>query len=140
LFFEGYYKNYYIKICPVCKQSNTKLYINYDIIEALYTFENKDDEDMEKRLTADYFLGYLIFENHRVCYVARDCKNPNFEDNLNGLIGVLKRENLMPLAQEEWANTYGEKIKKLQEQNIKSRTIQIVKISKILDIKYIKKR
>jgi hypothetical protein len=65
-------------------------------------------------LTGNYFLGELFFQNHCVGYIPKDWKNPDFKNNLDGLISILIREDLKPFSKENWENTFGKELK-LQE-------------------------
>ena len=137
LFFEGTYKEYFIRVLPMSELQNARKKIEYDIIEAYYTFDMEDNE--EKKTTVNYFLGELHFSNHCVGFLPKDWENPDFQNNLDGLISILRRENLKPFSKEDWENSFGKKLKVQQEKDEKARTKQIVKIGKLLDIKYIKK-
>jgi len=136
LFFEGTYKDYFIRVLPMSKWQNARKEIEYDIIEAYYTF---DTEKNEENLTGNYFLGELHFSNHCVGFLPKDWKNPDFKNNFDGLISILKREDLKPFSKEDWENSFGKELKEQQEKDEKARTKQVVKVGKLLDIKYIKK-
>jgi hypothetical protein len=139
LFFEGTYKEYFFRILPMSTRHKRKE-IEYDIIEAYYTFDLEDDnEEKEKNLTGEWFLGELHFSNYCVGFLPKDWQNPDFKANLDGLISIFKRENLKPFSKDEWENSFGKKLKEQQEKEEKARTKQVVKIGKLLDIKYIKK-
>ena len=136
LFFEGTYKEYFIRVLPMSKWQNARKEIEYDIIEAYYTF---DTEKNEENLTGIYFLGELHFSNHCVGFLPKDWKNPDFKNNFDGLISILKREDLKPFSKEDWENSFGKELKEQQEKDKKARTKQVVKAEKLLEIKYIKK-
>ena len=121
------------------KWQNARKEIEYDIIEAFYTLDLENSEEREEHLTGNYFLGELHFSNHCVGYLPKDWRNPDFKNNLDGLISILKRENLKPFSKEDWENSFGKKLKEQQEKDKKARTKQVVKMGKLLDIKYIKK-
>jgi len=140
LFFEGTYKEYFIRILPTTKWYNARKEIEYDIIEAYYTFDSENNEKKEEYLTGNYFLGELHFSNHCVGFLPKDWINPNFKNNLDGLVSVFKRENLKPFSKEEWENSFGKELKEQQEKDKKARTKQIIKIGKLLDVKYIKNK
>jgi hypothetical protein len=139
LFFEGTYRGYFVRILPMRKWQRTKKDVEYDIIEAYYTFDPENNEKKESRLTGKYYMGKLYFSNHCVAYIPDDWKNPDFKDNLDGLTGVLKREELKPFSKEEWENSFGKELKEQEKKEEKARTRQIIKIGKLIDIKYIKK-
>lgn len=140
LFFEGMYKEYFIRVFPMSERQNTRKEVEYDIIEAYYTFDSEEDDDKkEKNLTGSYFLGELYFSNHCVGYIPNDWNNPDFKNNLDELINILRRENLKPLSKEDWEDSFGKELKELQKKDEKARTKQVVKIGKLLDIKYIRK-
>ncbi len=109
LFFENTYKEYFIRILPMTKWQNPRKKIEYDIIEAYYTFPA--EEDKEDSLTGNYFLGKLYFSNHCVGFIPKDWMNPNFKNNLDGLISILKRENLKPFSKKDWESSFGKKLK-----------------------------
>ncbi|OAV71471.1 hypothetical protein Barb4_00626 [Bacteroidales bacterium Barb4] len=138
LFLEGVYQGYYIRITQIIERQIKKKDTKYDIIEAFYTFESNSNKGREEFLTGNYFIGYLYFSNHCVGYRPRDWKNPNFKENLNGLISILKRENLRPFSAADWVNSYGKALKELRDKEEESRTKHI-KIWK-LDIKHIKNK
>jgi hypothetical protein len=139
LFFEGTYKEYFIRILPMRKWLNARKEIEYDIVEAYYTFDLDNNGEKEKNLTGVYFLGELHFSNHCVGYIPKDWENPNFKNNLDGLISILKRENLKPFSKEEWESSFGKGLKEQQEKDEKARPKQVVKTGKLLDVKYKKK-
>ena len=122
------------------KWQNARKEIEYDIIEAYYTFGLEKDEKKEENLSGVYFLGELHFSNHCVGYYPKDWRNPDFKENLDGLISILKRENLKPFSKEDWDNSFGKKLKEQNEKDEKDRTKQVIKIGKLLDVKYIKKK
>jgi hypothetical protein len=49
----------------------------------------------------------------------------------------MKREDLKPFTKEEWENSFGKNLKEQKEKDEKARTKQIIKIRKLLDVKYI---
>jgi hypothetical protein len=136
LFFEGIYKEYFIRVLPMTSKRKKKD-IEYDVIEAYYTFNSENYE--EEYLTGNYFWGELYFSNHCVGFLPKDWKNPDFKENLDGLISILKRENLNPLSKEEWENSFGKALKEQREKEERSRTKQIIKIGKF-EVKYIKNK
>lgn len=119
LFWEGSYKGYFIRVLPNEIHKKWGRNIEYDLIEAYYTFDLYDPEEHKKRafdLSGDrYFIGRLIFANHCVGLIPRDWKNPDFKENLDGLIAVLKRENLKPLSKKDWENSFGKELKLQKE-------------------------
>ena len=119
LFFEGTYKEYFIRVLPMSKWQNTRKKIEYDIIEAYYTFDSEDNR--EKNLTGNYFVGELHFSNHCVGFLPKDWKNPDFKNNLDGLISILRREDLKPFSKEDWENSFGKELKEQQEKDEKVR-------------------
>lgn len=111
LFFEGIYKGFFFRVLPMAKwvekgRSRGKD-IEYIYIESFYT-SDKDviDSDREARMCGDYFCGNLQFVNHCAGLLPKDWDNPDFKENFEGLINILKRENLIPLMKEDWENTY----------------------------------
>lgn len=125
LFLEGIYKDFSIKVLPNQTQKKPHKIIEYDIIEAFYTFDSDEREENEKRENElsndDYFVGKLIFANHCVGFVPRDWKSPDFEENLNGLINVLRRENLKPFSKEGWENSFGKELKLQREKRFQQK-------------------
>jgi len=140
LFFEGTYKEYFIRVLPMSKWLSARKEIKYDVIQAYYNFDSDDNEGKEKSLTGNYFLGELYFSNHCVGFCPKDWENPDFKNNFEGLISILKREDLKPFSKEDWENSFGKALKEQQEKGEKARTKQVVKVGKLLDIKYIKKK
>lgn len=138
LYFEGIYKDYHFRVLPMTEWQERKKDIEYVIIEAFYTFDKGQiDSEKEKNLSGNYFLGQLHFANHCVGFVPKDWELPNFKENFDGLIGILKREKLMPFSRLEWEEIFGKKLKEEEIKEEKSRTKQILKIGK-LDLKYVK--
>jgi hypothetical protein len=137
-YFDGVYNSYHIRVLPVINWQGKKMGIKYDVIHAFYSFgTNSNEVEREKKLSGEYFIGDLLFANHCVGYVPKDWEKPDFKENLEGLISILKRENLKPLTNEDWESTFGIKLKEEEAIEEKSRTKQILKIGK-LDIKIIK--
>lgn len=138
LFLEGVYSNYHFRVLPVPDRQGKISGIKYDIIHAFYSFDSdSNDKRKEKNLSGEYFIGDLLFANHCVGYVPKDWEKPDFKDNFEGLISILKRENLKPLTISDWESTFGKKLNEEDEIEKKSRTRQLLKIGK-LDIKIIK--
>jgi hypothetical protein len=137
LFFEGIYNEYFIRVVPMTISKRQKKDIEYDIIEAYYTFDSENYD--EEYLTGDYFWGVLYFSDHCVGFLPKDWKNPDFKEDLDGLINILKRESLKPLSKEEWENSFGKALEEQREKEEHSRTKQIIKIGKF-DVKYIKNK
>lgn len=141
LYFEGVYKSFYFRIYNISEtmkidKKNRKL--EYEIIEAFYDFDPKlNDNDFEDKLSGDYYIGNVTFENHLASLIPKDWINPNFEENMDALIEIFHWSKLYPLSIEKWENTIGKQLEKKQLENEKLRTRQILKIGK-LDIKYIK--
>jgi hypothetical protein len=140
LYFEGIYQDYHLRVIPMTKWQKSKKNIEYVIIEAVYRFDaDYYDTKGEMNLSGDYFLGHLHFANQCVGFIPKDCDLPNFKENFDGLINILKRNNLFPFSKVEWENTIGKRLREVVELETKSRTKQILKIGK-LDIKYIKQK
>ena len=113
LFFEGTYQGYFIKVLPLSKLQTATKEIEYDVIEAYYTFDAENSK--EKELTGSYFLGELFFSNHCVGFLPKDWENPDFKSNLDELISILQRENLKPLSKEDWEDSFGKELREQQE-------------------------
>jgi hypothetical protein len=138
LFFEGIYREYYFRVVPMTSRQQRKKEIDYDIIEAFYSFSKVvNDVDKEKRMTGEYFIGKFYFANNCVEFLPKDWENPHFKENFDGLVGILKAEGLRPIQKNDWEILYGNKLTGIKEDEEKSRTRRILKIGK-LDIKYIK--
>ena len=138
LYFEGIYKDFSIRVWPTTKWQDRKKNLEYDIIEAFYSF-NPDFNDIEneKTMSRDFYIGHLYFKNHQVKFIPLDWENPDFKTNLNGLVDILKNEMLNPLSRIEWVEKFGNKLFEIADVKEKARTKQIIKIGKI-DVKYIK--
>jgi hypothetical protein len=132
LYFEGIYQNYHFRVVPMTKWQKRKKNIEYVVIEAFYRFESdNDDNKREMNLRGEYFLGHLNFANQCVGFIPKDWELPNFKENFDGLIGILKRNKLVPFSKVEWENTIGKRLKEVKELETKSRTKQILKIGKL---------
>lgn len=112
LYFEGIYNGFFFRVLPMTKWIEKKRgrgnEIEYLIIEAFYTFDsNASDKNREANMCGDYFIGNVHFGNHCAGFIPKDCNNPNFKKNFDGLISIFHRENLKPLMKNEWENTYG---------------------------------
>ena len=139
LVFEGLYKEYFIRVMPKTQWQKKGKDIEYDLIETFYSIDmGNDTNDIKQRLSGDYYLGRLVFENNAVGFLPKDWETPDFKANLDNLINFLKKEGLNPISKDEWDKSTGNKLKEEQELEEKSRTRQILKIGK-LDIKYIKR-
>ena len=137
--FNGQYKGFWFRVLTMTYFRNTKKDIIYDLIQAFYTMENVEDiSKKEQVLSGNYFLGKLSFSNNCVTYLPKDWKQIDFKDNFDGLINILNREKLHPLSIKKWEEQYGKNIEEYRRKDIEARTMQILKIGKILDIKYIK--
>jgi len=136
LYFDGTYQDYQLRVLPMTKWQKRKKKFEYVIIEAFYRFDAEhDDIKREMNLSGEYFLGQLHFANQCVGFIPKDWELPNFKENFDGLVGILKRNKLIPFSKVEWENTIGKRIKELKDIETKSRTKQILKIGKF-EIKY----
>lgn len=137
LYFEGFYEGYFFRIIPLTKWFSKKHEIEYVVIEAYYFWENdKMISRDESNLDGLYFIGELNFANSRVSYLPKDCYNPDFKYNMDGLVSILKRVNLMPLSKVDWDREIGKRLIKEKEEELESRTVHLVRIGKILNLKY----
>ncbi|MDF1550262.1 MAG: hypothetical protein P1P88_20715 [Bacteroidales bacterium] len=137
LYLEGFYRDFWFRVLPMTKWEKYKKDFEYDIIQAFYNLNAEEERYEEERMSGDYFLGKLIFENHCAGFIPKDWQQPDFKANFDGLISIFKREGLMPLLKSDWEERYGKKLIETSMNEEKSRTKQILKIGN-LDIKYIK--
>jgi len=129
LYFQGIYKNYYFQIFPTEKYQEKKKNLEFDIIEVFYRSEDSIDLKVkEKDISGKYFLGELVFKNQHVGFVPKDWVNPNFKENMDGIISILERENLKPYSMFDWKESIGKKLENEEKENLKSRTKHIIKI------------
>jgi len=136
LYFEGEYRGFWIRVIPVTKYRERGKPVEYDIIEAFYDFDSElPDTEREKRLSGNYYLGNIHFANHCAGFIPKDWQNPDFRENIDGLVSIFRRENLKPLSQGEWQETNGRRLQEVRDLEVKSRTKQIVNFGK-LDIRY----
>ncbi len=140
LYFHGKFNEYYFQVFPTTKWIKKGVSLDFDIIQAFYDFDNDrfGNKENEQDLSGEYYLGNLDFKNKTVTYLPRDWETPDFKENLQGLTSILKREKLMPIEIGTWENEIGNKLKKEKEEEEESRTVHLIKIGKLLDIKYIK--
>jgi hypothetical protein len=138
LFFEGIFKGYYFRIYPIVKWIQKGNDIKYETIEAYYDYDkNRFNHEKENNLCGEYFLGQLEFGNQIVGYLPKDWECPNFKENLEGLLYILKREGLYPIEKSVWDKEIGDKLKREKEEEEESRTVHLLRIGKFLDIKCI---
>lgn len=138
LFFEGEYRGYWFRVLPMTKWQPKKKEIEYDIIEAFYTFDDKGKTgEIEHRLSGNYHLGRVIFANHCAGYLPNDWDNPDFKSNFDDLINIFRRYGLEPFSKNDREKLYGKKLEEERTKDVQSRTKQLVKFGK-LDIRYIK--
>lgn len=102
LYFEGTHQGYQIIVFLITREENGRNN-DYVCIRAFYKFASSlDNIKRERDMSGKYYIGELFFENNCVTYMPYDWENPDFQENFNGLVSVLKRENLLPLTKEEW--------------------------------------
>ena len=139
LYFTGTYKYFYFRVIPMTKWQQGKKEIEYDVIEAYYTYNaDKENPDFENGISGTYAVGELLFVNHCVGYLPKDWMKPDFKDNFDGLISIFKRLNLEPLAKNVWDKEIGERLMQIKKDGEESRTVHLLKIGKIIDVKYTK--
>lgn len=141
LYFEGVYREFFFRVLPttgrIPKRKGRGIEIEYIVIEAFYNYDTASvDSDREEKMCGDYFIGHVHFANHCAGFISKDWDNPDFKENFDGLINIFKREKLYPLMKDDWESTYGEKLRKSEEEEEEARTKQIFKIGKILKITY----
>lgn len=107
-YLEGTYKGYHFRVYTMKETIQNKKgrfkQVSFDLIESCYTFPNRIIN--EGNLSSRYYFGTLFFENHVVGLIPTPSSKLDFEEALNGLVLVLKREELMPLSFEEWQEKY----------------------------------
>ncbi len=136
LYFEGEYRGFWIRVIPVTKYRERGKPVEYDIIEAFYDFESElPDTEREKQLCGNYYLGNIQFANHCAGFIPKDWQNPDFRENIDGLVSILRRGNLKPLSPKDWLDIHGRRLEEARDLDVKSRTKQILKFGK-LDIRY----
>ncbi len=102
LYFEGNYRGFYFRILPMTKWIKHGKDIEYIVIESFYTFDTyTQDNDREKRMCGNYFIGEVHFGNHCVSFTPRDWESPDFKENFDGLIDIFEREKLYPLFKDD---------------------------------------
>jgi hypothetical protein len=140
LYFEGTYKRFFFRILPMTKWIEKKKGrdkdVHYVIIESLYSFPpDPSDPDKEDKMTGDYFVGRIHFMNQCASLLPKDYDQPDFQENLDGLVSIFHRLNLQPFSKEEWDHTHGKRLDEERKKAETAKTKQILKIGK-LDIKY----
>lgn len=139
LYFTGIYKNFHFRVIPLTKWQQGKKEIEYDVIEAYYTFHaDKENTDLENGISGTYAVGELLFVNHCVGYLPNDWMKPDFKENFDQLISIFKRLNLVPYAKSAWDKEIGERLMQIKKEGEESRTVHLLKIGKIIDLKYTK--
>lgn len=117
LFLEGVYDDYYIRVYPLEKQFRKRRNMRYDIVEVFYTIDGEPDDisKKERQISDEYHFGYLIFQSYRVGLVPKNIiEEPNFKENIENIIRILKIEELNPISIEDWKTKYTEKQKEEQ--------------------------
>jgi hypothetical protein len=137
LFFEGTYQDYFFRISPMVKWVPKGDDIEYEVIEAYYDYDPGKIPDI-KSLNGEYYPGVLTFANKTVSYLPKDWDMIDFKENLEGVVSILKREHLHPIEMKIWEKEVGEKLKSAKKEEEESRTKHLLKIGRILDIKYTK--
>jgi hypothetical protein len=140
LHFEGIYKGYFFRVFHKIEWLGGELgiwdFMEYVTIESFYTSDSLDDE-REAKMCGMNFLGNVKAGYNCITLLPRDCQNPDFKKDFDGLISILKREKLAPISEEDWNNTAGKKLKQDRKDAKKARTKLILKIGR-MNIEYIK--
>lgn len=140
LYFEGQYRGFWFKVIPMTQWTEEDKEIGYVMIESFYSYQNgHEDQESNHELSGDYSFGKLFFASHYVGFIPINFENPDFRNNFDQLIQILKKESLEPLSISEWEDTLGRKLKSKRDNEEKKRTKQLLKIGK-LDIKYISRK
>jgi hypothetical protein len=82
------------------KEKNEREVI-YDVIQAFYQSKPEDTNINYQVEKTSYYLGDLFFYDTTVLFIPRDFKNPNFKENLDGIVNILKREEYKFISKEE---------------------------------------
>ncbi|OWR77073.1 hypothetical protein SJDPG4_07630 [Porphyromonas gingivalis SJD4] len=125
LYFEGVYEGFFFRVCPateyIKKGYAGKKAVEYVIIESFYRFASEPtDAEREAKMSGEYSLGDVHFENHCAGFVPKDWKNPDFKANFDALIAISKREGLLPITKNDWESTFGEHSKKAKDASRKN--------------------
>lgn len=95
--------------------------VEYVIIESFYRFASEPTAaDREAKMSGEYRLGDVHFENHCAGFVPKDWKNPDFKANFDALITIFEREGLLPITKNDWESTFGEHLKKAKDETKKN--------------------
>ncbi|MDD4108085.1 MAG: hypothetical protein PHH93_05130 [Prolixibacteraceae bacterium] len=87
----------------------------------------------------DLTLNYRMNGTKNSSIIALQVKNIiDFKENLDGIVSILKREHLHPIDIKIWEKEVGKKLKAVKKEEEESRTKHLLKIGRILDIKYTK--
>ncbi len=106
LIFIGTYKDYLIWVTPKYEDEGVKFGDKLDVITAFYYIDSEHREKKEEQLTGRGFPGRLFFYCAQVCCMPTDLDNPNFQEDLDRLVDILKQENLAPISYEAWEKLY----------------------------------
>ncbi len=140
LVYRGNYQGFWIHIFPhegVIKKRK----ILYFTITSYYNYPDSLI-DKESRWNYDqkncnkYDIGTINFGGNAVTIVPNDKYYPDFKSSIDFLINKLQELKLVPLDFSTWENNYIRPIKEKQEKEKEQRTKQIIKIGKLIDIKY----
>jgi len=141
-YLKGAYNDYHIRIylkervIEKKKFSKDKVII-FEFIEVFYTASEDIIEDIGYK-SGDYDFGDISFDNNNAAIMLpAESKNPDFDYLLENFTKILNSYKLFPITEEEWEDTYGG-IEDRKEKDVQNRTVQLIKIGKILDIKYTK--
>jgi hypothetical protein len=87
-----------------------------------------------------FSIGDASVANSKVYILGSGTSDQKGLEVNQGLVSVLKRENLLPLEKNVWDKEIGERLEKERKEDLESQTVHLVKIGKVLDISYIKKQ
>lgn len=136
LFFEGFYSGYYFRTFPLRKWAPKNFETEYTQYETYYSFDATKINEQE--LNEKYSKEDVFFTNRVVSFIPKNWNCIDFEKDMNRLVRVLNQENLVPCSKNEWNNEVGLRLKREKELELESRTIHLIKIGKVIDIKIIK--
>ena len=140
LVYRGNYKGFWINVFP--QEENIKKQKKlYFTINTYFNYPDnivdKDSQwDYDQQNCNKYDVGTINFGGNTVTVVPIDKYNPDFKSSIDFLIFKLQELKLSPLDFKIWEDLYVKPIKDKQEKEKQKRTKQILKIGKIIDIKY----
>lgn len=140
LVFRGKYQGFWIHIYPheVNIKKRKQLYFT---INSYYNYpvdlvDNDSKWNYDQENCYNYDIGAINFGGNAVTIVPINKNNPDFKSSIDFLIHKLNELKLTPLDFTIWEDKYIKPIREKQEEERQKRTKQIIKIGKLIDIKY----